>query len=103
MRQAEIFGFHLASLDLRQTSDRHTSALAEVLRPLRDLRLGYAAMAEDERARLLTSEILAGRPFAPHRLDFSRETNETLELFRLVRRAHERRRARSRSRATWSA
>ena len=34
-RQAEIFGFHLASLDLRQTSDRHTSALAEVLGALR--------------------------------------------------------------------
>ncbi len=30
VRQAEIFGFHLASLDLRQHSARHASAIAEV-------------------------------------------------------------------------
>jgi phosphoenolpyruvate carboxylase len=89
VRQAEIFGFHLASLDLRQASDRHTSAVAEVLGRFR-IAPGYAALGEDERAALLTAEILSGRPFTPHRLDFSPETNETLELFRLVRRAHER-------------
>jgi phosphoenolpyruvate carboxylase len=89
VRQAEIFGFHLASLDLRQTSERHASAIAELLD-----RYGaaseYAGMNEHERTQLLSAEILAGRPFAPHRLDFSPETNDTLELFRLVRRAHER-------------
>jgi phosphoenolpyruvate carboxylase len=45
----------------------------------------YAEASEDERARLLTAEIQAGRSFAP-RLDFSPGTNETLDLFRLVRR-----------------
>ncbi len=89
VRQAEIFGFHLASLDLRQHSERNAGALAEMMR-----RYGLAAdfdqAAEEERAQILTTEILGGRPFAPHRLDFSPETNETLELFRLVRRAHER-------------
>ena len=89
VRQAEIFGFHLASLDLRQTSDRHTSALAEVLGRY-GLAESYAALGEEERGRVLTDEIQRGRPFAPNLLDFSPETNETLELFRLVRRAHER-------------
>ncbi|MFI4946087.1 MAG: phosphoenolpyruvate carboxylase, partial [Burkholderiales bacterium] len=89
VRQAEIFGFHLASLDLRQTSDRHTSALAEVLGRY-GLAQAYAALDEEARARVLTEEIQRGRPFAPHLLDFSPETSETLELFRLVRRAHER-------------
>jgi phosphoenolpyruvate carboxylase len=88
LRQAEIFGFHLASLDLRQHSERNASALAELLG--RYGLPGFAASTDDERARLLTAEILGGRPFTPHRLDFSAETNETLELFRLVRRAHER-------------
>ena len=89
VRQAEIFGFHLASLDLRQTSDRHTSALAEVLRPLRH-RHGYAGMSEDERTRAAHARD-PGRPAvraAPAR--FQPDTNETLDLFRLVRRAHER-------------
>jgi len=89
VRQAEIFGFHLASLDLREHSARHTSAIAEVLGRY-GVASAYAEASEDERARLLTTEIQAGRPFAPHRLDFSPATNETLDLFRLVRRAHER-------------
>jgi phosphoenolpyruvate carboxylase len=73
VRQAEIFGFHLASLDLRQTSDRHTSTLAEVLGRY-GLAENYAALGEEERARVLTDEIQRGRPFAPHVLDFSPET-----------------------------
>jgi phosphoenolpyruvate carboxylase len=89
VRQAEIFGFHLVSLDLREHSSRHMSALAEVFARYA-LAADFASMAEGERVRLLTAEILAGRPLAPHRLDFSPETNETLELFRLVRRAHDR-------------
>jgi phosphoenolpyruvate carboxylase len=88
VRQAEIFGFHLASLDLRQTSERHASAVAEVLARY-GLAADFAALDEDARGRVLTDEILKGRPFAPHLLDFSPETNETLQLFRLVRRAHE--------------
>ena len=68
---------------------RHASAIADVLG-----RYGVAARyeetPEEERTRLLTAEIRAGRPFTPHRLDFSPPTNETLDLFRLVRRAHER-------------
>jgi phosphoenolpyruvate carboxylase len=89
VRQAEIFGFHLASLDLRQHSARHADALAEVMARY-GLATAFADREEAERERILTAEILAGRPFAPHRLDFSPETNETLDLFRLVRRAHER-------------
>jgi phosphoenolpyruvate carboxylase len=89
VRQAEIFGFHLASLDLRQDSRRHAAALAEVLGRY-GLAARYEETGEEERAQLLTREIRSGRPFAPHRLDFSPGTNETLELFRLVRRAHER-------------
>ena len=87
--QAEIFGFHLASLDLRQTQRAPRERARRGARPLRP-RASVSAVAEDTRARVLTDEILRGRPFAPHLLDFSPETNETLELFRLVRRAHER-------------
>jgi len=89
VRQAEIFGFHLASLDVREHAARHAAAVGEVLARY-GIASGYAAADEDARARVLTAEILAGRPFTPHRLDFSPATNATLEVFRLVRRAHER-------------
>ncbi len=89
VRQADIFGFHLATLDIRQHAERHTRALAEIFARY-GLAEDYAALPEAEKARLLTAELLSARPLAPARLDFSPETNETLELFRLIRRAHER-------------
>jgi phosphoenolpyruvate carboxylase len=89
VRQAGIFGFHLASLDVREHAARHAAAIGEVLKRY-GIASGYAAAGEEERSGVLTAEILAGRPFTPHRLDFSPATNETLETFRLVRRAHER-------------
>ena len=68
-RQVEIFGFHLASLDLRQHAARHAEAIAEVLGRY-GLASPYAEASEEERARLLTAEIrvrAALRP-APARL-----------------------------------
>lgn len=89
IRQARIFGFHLSELDLRQHAARHTSALAEVFERY-GLAPGYGELGEDARAEVLTRTVLDGRPLTPHRLDFSAATTETLELFRLIRRAHER-------------
>lgn len=87
--QVEIFGFHLASLDVRQHADRHADALDEVFRRY-GMAEGYATWPEDRKLELLAAELHSGRPLAPARLDFSDTTNETLEVFRLIRRAHER-------------
>lgn len=89
IRQARIFGFHLSALDLRQHAERHTSALAEVF-ARHGLESGYAGLPEETRAEIVTREILGGRPLTPHRLDFTDATNDTLDLFRLTRKAHER-------------
>jgi phosphoenolpyruvate carboxylase len=89
IRQADIFGFHLATLDLRQHSANLRTALTEVFRRY-GLSDDYAALPEVDKELLLTRELLSGRPLTPAQLDFTPETNETLELFRLVRKAHER-------------
>ena len=99
VRQAEVFGFHLATLDLRQHADRHRDALDEVFarydaptfgaeNETADVR--YADLDEAGRIARLTDELARGRPLSPHRLDFSDATNETLGVFRLARQAHER-------------
>ncbi|MFP4634577.1 MAG: phosphoenolpyruvate carboxylase [Nitriliruptoraceae bacterium] len=87
--QAEVFGFHLVTLDLRQHAARHTAALAELFERYGDSD-DYAALAEEDRLALLTSELTGSRPLAPAVLDLSEATNETLGLFRTVRRAHQR-------------
>jgi len=86
--QVETFGFHLASLDVRQHSLRHRRALDEIF--ARYEAPGYAEAPEQQRVERLLHELAGRRPLTPALLDFSAETNETLEVFRLIRRAHER-------------
>ncbi len=92
VQQARIFGFHLASMDIRQHSDRHREAVAELLnsyyRP-HDSSFDYLDLSEEEKTRLLVDEIQSPRPLTA-RLQYSDDTNETVALFRLVRQAHER-------------
>jgi len=87
--QAEVFGFHLATLDLRQHAGRHTAALAEVFARNGDT-ADFAALDEDAKVALLAHELTLARPLTPAILDFDDDTNETLGLFRLVRQAYER-------------
>ena len=86
--QAECFGFHLATLDLRQHSASQTEALEEIFD--RYGASGYREWSEERRIEILTGELLGSRPLTPAHLDFSPATRESVELFRLVRRAHER-------------
>ena len=43
MRAVQVFGFHLATLDLRQSSDQHEAVVAELLRVAR-IEPDYAAL-----------------------------------------------------------
>lgn len=83
IRQVEVFGLHLLTLDIRQHSERHTSALAEIFAAA-NVCADYATLAEDEKVALLSSQLQINRPLAPARLCFSDETNETIVTFRLV-------------------
>ncbi|MDE0196969.1 MAG: phosphoenolpyruvate carboxylase, partial [Caldilineaceae bacterium] len=92
VQQARIFGFHLASMDIRQHSDRHLEAVAELVNryyKAKDPDFDYLALSEEERTGLLVEEIESPRPLTA-RLLYSDETNETVALFRLIRQAHER-------------
>lgn len=87
IRSAEVFGFHLSTLDVRQHAERHRTAMAEVLERYRLCR-HYEKMAEPDRVVLLAREILSERPLTA-RLDFTPDTNQAIELFRLIRRARQ--------------
>jgi phosphoenolpyruvate carboxylase len=86
IRCAEVFGFHLATLDVRQHAERHRGAMAEILQSY-GLADEYAALPETEQIALLEREIQSSRPLTA-KLHFSEETNETVALFRLIQRAH---------------
>ena len=87
IRNVEVFGFHLASLDIRQHASRHRAAVAEIYARY-GIFADYDALAEADKMRVLTREILNLRPFTAQ-LQFSDETNQTVALFRLIRRARQ--------------
>lgn len=80
----DIFGFHLAKLDIRQHSSRHRDALDEITKSQGVVEKGYKALTEDEKMKWLTSELSSKRPLIPGDLHFSEPTNETIDVFRTM-------------------
>jgi phosphoenolpyruvate carboxylase len=88
IRLVESFGFYLMQLDLRQESNRHSDAVAEVLQQI-DPRMDYHAL--DEHARLsLLSDLLASPPadFVLDRERLSEPQQETMDVFAVMERMY---------------
>jgi phosphoenolpyruvate carboxylase len=82
--QVQVFGFHVARLDIRQHSQRHRDALHEMLARLH-VTPDFNALDEQEQTSLLCDLLTAGGPGLPERLDCSSATAETIRMFRLIR------------------
>ncbi|HSJ34075.1 MAG TPA: phosphoenolpyruvate carboxylase [Acidimicrobiia bacterium] len=87
MRNVETFGFHLATMDVREHAARHRHALAELYR-----RVGveYEALSTVERTDLLTGELDNLRPLASPTTRLDEEAARTLDTFRVIREAQDR-------------
>ena len=80
-RAADIFGFHMATLDMRQSSDVHERVLSELFR-CAQVEANYAALSEEQKVALLLSELDKPRLlFSPY-IDYSDETNSELSIMR---------------------
>ena len=86
VRRVQVFGFHLASLDIRQHSGRHESTIAEIFQRY-SIADNYAELPEIEKVGLLQEEISGKRPLTSL-LNFSDDSNETVGLFLLIGQAH---------------
>jgi phosphoenolpyruvate carboxylase len=86
-RAADCFGFHLASLDIRQNSAVHERSIAELI----DAAFpgtSYLALNEDARIALLASELRSTRPLASSFVKYSEETLGELAVLREAAKAH---------------
>ena len=88
-RAVDVFGFHLAGLDMRQNSDVHERVVAELLEKARP-GTSYAGLDEPARIALLLEEISAPRLLASPYLDYSDETASELAILREASEAHRR-------------
>ena len=80
MRAVQVFGFHLAPIDLRQNSEVHARSVAELLAGAGRCP-DYEALSENERISLLTAEITTPRPLYSPYLNYSEETQGELAIF----------------------
>ncbi|WP_313704678.1 phosphoenolpyruvate carboxylase [Massilia sp.] len=89
MRAARIFGFHLASLDMRQTSDVHERVLAELFEKA-GVEADYAALSEDGKVALLLAELAQPRLLYTPYESYSEETESELAIVRAAREIRQR-------------
>jgi phosphoenolpyruvate carboxylase len=80
-RAVEVFGFHLAPIDLRQNSDVHERTVAEIVAAVSP-GLDYRRLSEDERVALLRRELVSPRPLVSPFLAYGEETASELSVFR---------------------
>ncbi len=86
--QAGVFGVSVARLDIRQLSDAHDLALAEIFTRL-DIAKDYQKLSEQARVELLTRQLAAETPDLGEPLSYTEATGEMLRLFRVIGRAVE--------------
>jgi phosphoenolpyruvate carboxylase len=84
IRAVEIFGFHMATTDLRQSSDRHEAVIAELLAAVR-LERDYSALQEHARIQLLLRLLADPRPLRAPNIAYSESLRDELAVFETAR------------------
>jgi len=69
-RKVSLFGFHLAPIDLRQSSDVHEAAVGELLARA-GVEPDYQSLPEEKRISLLAHELAGPRPLRSPHLEYS--------------------------------
>ena len=80
MRAVQVFGFHLATVDLRQSSDQHEQVVAELLRQAR-IAPDYLALPEAARRECLLGQLRDARRLIVRDADYSALTRSELAVF----------------------
>jgi phosphoenolpyruvate carboxylase len=88
-RAVQVFGFHLATLDIRQNSDRHEAVVAELLRVAR-IEPDYSALDEATRQARLLAVLGDVRPLRVPGAAYSTLARSELEVFEAARDLRER-------------
>ncbi|MHB8595960.1 MAG: phosphoenolpyruvate carboxylase [Ktedonobacteraceae bacterium] len=89
IRSVQVFGFHFAALDVRQHSERHAAALAELLRVTGLRTDDYMMLGEHERVHILEGLLSDPRILSRSELRLSAETRHILDTFAMIRHVRE--------------
>ena len=89
IRAVEVFGFHLATVDLRQSSDKHEDVVAELLATAR-VEASYSALDESGKRTLLMGLLNDARALHVHGATYSAHTQGELAIFSMAKVMRER-------------
>src|SRR5262252_493678 len=84
IRMVQSFGFHLATLDIRQDSRFHDRAMAQLLAAAGFDDTDYPAWTESRRLDLLNRELASPRPFVRAGTPVGPEADEVLNTYRVL-------------------
>jgi phosphoenolpyruvate carboxylase len=87
-RAVEVFGFHLAAIDLRQGSEIHRRTVTELFDTA--VPTGYADLTEAQRIDLLRTELRSARPLVSRFLPYSEGTASELAILDAAAETHRR-------------
>jgi phosphoenolpyruvate carboxylase len=84
IRAVEVFGFHLATTDLRQNSDKHEAVVAELLAAAR-IEPAYASLPEERKQQLLMDALRDPRSLRVRNATYSETALGELAVFETAR------------------
>jgi len=88
IKRVEVFDFRLVRLDIREEASKHTRAICEIFQRL-GIYLDFSDLSEEEKIRVLTTEIENRRPLIYEGMNLSPECIRTVETFRVIKWARE--------------
>ena len=89
IRAVEVFGFHLATVDLRQSSDQHEKVVGELLEKAR-IEKDYAALEENSKRAVLMTLLNDARPLRIPGAAYSAHSQSELAIFEAAHEARAR-------------
>ncbi|MBJ6748891.1 phosphoenolpyruvate carboxylase [Geomonas sp. Red421] len=84
LRSVEVFGFHLASLDIRQNSAFHDKAVEQLLAAAGVAERGFSQWQEPERLAFLDRELASPRPFLLPGAKPGKEAESVISCYRVL-------------------
>ncbi|MCB0646079.1 MAG: phosphoenolpyruvate carboxylase [Saprospiraceae bacterium] len=86
MRQVQLFGFHLACLDIRQNSTFHDKAVSQLMHAAGIEDCDFMNWSEEKRLEMLNKELETSRPFTNNDVHLGENAKAVLECYRVVER-----------------
>jgi phosphoenolpyruvate carboxylase len=84
IRAVEVFGFHLATVDLRQSSDKHEEVISELLAVAR-IEPAYSQLDEAGKQAVLLRQLNDARPLRVPGVTYSAHSQSELAIFETAR------------------